>query len=146
MTAILTRRAMFGGAGKVATVMALAAAPTVVSAALSSHPDADIIAALHRWQTAVRAYANSPLDIDNPQWQALLAVADDAMDEIIHLHPVTIEGLAIKAFMALRFEYGSGPDDLLPDYSAGSMTDESIPRSMVADFLRLSPILAAAVG
>ena len=61
MTATLTRRAMFGRAGKVATFMALAAAPTVVSAALSGHPDADIIAALHRWQTAVRAYVASPL-------------------------------------------------------------------------------------
>ena len=146
MTATLTRRAMFGGAGKVATFMALAAAPTVVSAALSGHPDADIIAALHRWRSAVLAYVASPLEVGNPMWEALLKVADDAMDEFIQLQPTTVEGLAIKAFMAMRFEYGSGPDDLLPDYSAGSMTDESIPRSMVADFLRLSPILAAAVG
>ena len=146
MTATLTRRAMFGGAGKVATFMALAAAPTVVSAALSGHPDADIIAALHRWRSAVLAYVASPLEVGNPIWEALLKVADDAMDEFIQLQPTTVEGLAIKAFMAMRFEYGSGPDDLLPDYGAGSMTDESIPRSMVADFLRLSPILAAAVG
>ena len=69
------------------------------------------------------------------------------MDEIIHLHPATVEGLAIKAFMALRFEYGSsGGNELLPNYSAGSMADDAIPRSMVADMLRLSPILAAAVA
>ena len=68
------------------------------------------------------------------------------MDESIQLQPTTVEGLAIKAFMAMRFEYGSGPNDLLPDYSAGSMVNEAIPQSMVADLLRLSPILAAAVA
>ena len=48
MSTTMTRRAIFGSAGKLATVMALAAAATVASAALSGHPDADIIAALHR--------------------------------------------------------------------------------------------------
>jgi len=142
MSATLTRRAMFGSAAGVA----LMAIPTVAIAAIAPHPDAAIIAALHRWRAAVLAYVASPAALESVEWEALLSFADDAMDEIIHLHPATVEGLAIKAFMALRFEYGSsGGNELLPNYSAGSMSDDAIPRSMVADMLRLSPILAAAV-
>ena len=147
MTATLTRRAMFGGAGKVATVMALAAAPTVVSAALSSHPDADIIAALHRWQTAVRAYVASPLEVDNSQWEAMLAVADDELQSVAAMPVQTIDGLAIKSFMAMRYEYsGAHYHELLPDLDSGNMVDQTLPSAVLADLLRLSPILAAVVA
>jgi len=147
VSAALSRRALFGGAGKLAAVAALASAPTIANAALEPHPDTAIIAGLYRWRYAVLAYVASPAALESVEWEALLSRADDAMDAIIHLHPATVEGLAIKAFMALRFEYGSsGGNELLPNYSAGSMTDEAIPRSMVADLLRLSPILAAAVA
>ena len=141
------RRALFGGAGKIAVAGAFASLPVLATAALASHPDAAIIAALHRWRSAVLAYVASPAELESVEWEALLSRADDSMDAIIHLHPATVEGLAIKAFMALRFEYdSSGGNELLPNYSAGSMADDAIPRSMVADMLRLSPILAAAVA
>ena len=68
------------------------------------------------------------------------------MRSIVDLQPTTIEGLAIKAFMAMRHEFGSGPDDLMLDFEGGSMKDTGIARSMVADLLRLSPTLAAAVA
>ena len=129
------------------TRRALAAAPAVVSAALAPHPDAEIIAGLHRWCAAVRAYAASPLDGESQEWMALLNVADDAMKAMIPLRPTTIDGLAIKSFMAIRFEYGGTNDnEMMPDFDSSIMTDKSIPTALGADLLRLSPILAAAVA
>ena len=143
MSATLTRRAMFGSAAGVA-IMAI---PTVAIAAIVPHPDAAIIAALHRWRAAVLAYVASPAELESAEWEALLGVADDAMDAITPLQPTTIDGLAIKSFMALRHEFsGTRHNELMPDYDSSIMEDKSLPASVGADLLRLSPILAAAVA
>ena len=145
--AALSRRALLGGAGKLAAVAAVAAAPAVASAALASHPDAAIIAGLYRWRSAVHAYVASPAELESAEWEALLGVADDALAAIIPLQPTTIDGLAIKSFMALRHEFsGTRHNELMPDYDSSIMEDKSLPTSLGADLLRLSPILAAAVA
>ena len=145
--AALSRRALFGGAGKLAAVAALASAPTIANAALTSHPDAAIIAGLYRWRDAVLAYVASPAELESVEWEALLGVADDALAAIIPLQPTTIDGLAIKSLMALRHEFsGTRHNELMPDYDSSIMEDKSLPASLGADLLRLSPILAAAVA
>ena len=143
MSASLTRRAMFSGAAGVA----ITAIPSAKIAAASANPDADIIAALHRWQTAVRTYVASPLEVGNSDWEAMLAVADDELQSVAAMPVQTIDGLAIKSFMAMRYEYsGAHYHELLPDLDSGNMVDQTLPSAVLADLLRLSPILAAVVA
>ena len=145
-TGALSRRGLFGGAGKLAAVGALAAFPAVAAAALDPHPDAAIIAGLYRWRDAVRAYVASPLDIESDEWCAMLDAADDEFAAIARMPAHTIDGLAIKAHMALRHEYsGRRDNELMPNFDGGTMADQSLPMSVGADLLRLSPTLAAAV-
>ena len=147
MSVTMTRRAMFADAGKLATAAALLGAPAVASATVAGHTDAAIVAALHRWREASLAYVASPLQMESPEWQRLLEVADDALLSVAALPAQSVEGLAIKAFMAMRHEYGgTGIGEMMPDLAHGMMVDQTLPVALVADLLRLSPTLAAAVA
>ena len=77
----------------------------------------------------------------------MLAVADDELQSVAAMPVQTIDGLAIKSFMAMRYEYsGRNHNELLPDLDSGSMIDQTLPAAVLADLLRLSAILAAAVA
>ncbi len=132
---------------KAAATGALASVPAVARTALASHPDAAIVAALQRWRDAVRSYAASPLDMESDGWLALVGHANAALAAVAAMPARTIDGLAIKAHMALLHEYGGRRgNELVPNFSGGLMADQTLPKSLGADLLRLSPVLAAAVA
>ena len=75
MSAPLSRRALFGGAAKVAAVATLAGLPSVATAVLAPHPDAAIFTALHRWRSAVLAFVHAPQEAFSDEWEALIDMA-----------------------------------------------------------------------
>ena len=147
MRVALSRRALIGGAGKAAAVAALGAVPAVASAALAAHADVAIIEVLHGWCAAVRACASSTVKLESPEWLALEATADSEIKRAAALPVQTIEGLAIKSYLAMHHEYmGARGNLFVPDFEGAMMKDQLLPKSVYADFARLSPILAAAIA
>lgn len=107
----------------------------------------DTIAALFsKWVESVRAYSEHPGDGDNPEWCELLDQSHDAAARLMQVPAVTIEDMAIKAYIAVRHEMGVSQTEFDIDFEGGIMTDATPQRALIADALRLSPTLRGLVS
>ncbi len=99
-----------------------------------------------QWADSVRAYAAHPGDGDDPEWCKLLDHADKARARVMHTPAVTVEDMAIKSYLAIRHELGMKRGDFDIDFEGGLMTDDGTHSALIADAVRLSPVLAQLVA
>lgn len=114
---------------------------------LDEHPDAKLAAALFDWRRAAMEYEAHPINgDDDAQSEALLCTAESIQALLMGIPATTVEGLAIKSYMALHYELGASVDGyMLIDFDGGLMIDDGISRNLVDNALRLSPLLALAI-
>lgn len=105
---------------------------------------ADLLA---KWAETVRTYRDHPGCGDDPEWCLLHEASHEALRQLMAVPATTIEDLAIKSYVATRYGLGeSGPNGLGIDFEGGMMVDDGVHQSVVADALRLSPVLRATVS
>lgn len=102
----------------------------------------DTIAALFsQWVESVQNYTAHPGDGDDLEWCKLLDRSHDAMERVMQVPAITIEDMALKAYIALRHEMGVTGTEFDIDFDGGVMADATPQRALIADALRLSPTL-----
>jgi hypothetical protein len=114
---------------------------------LADHPDAELAELLIEWRKAAErglAIGNVTADIEHD----CMAFADRIRDRITSMPVQTVEGFAIKAYLALHYEIGGTRDNhCMIEFADGSMVDRqgSPVRLVVADAFRHCPLLEAVV-
>ena len=145
----VSRRSLFAGTAALGVAAAIGVTGSAVASSIAGSSDAGIKSLLVQWADAVRAYVRQPTNTaeEEAKWEALLDAASDILDQAKGIPVTTLEGFAIKSYMALHHEYGGTVSDSLAiDYNGGSMTTGDIAESLVADAFKASPLLAATVG
>jgi hypothetical protein len=97
------------------------------------------------WAEAVqRGYAEG-LTSSDPQYDCS-AVPNAVLQAIMGVPATTAEDMAIKAYLAIVYELGANDKDPMGiDWTGGIMSDASPHRALVADAVRLSPMLASII-
>lgn len=152
----LTRRGLLGGVGPVAaaiaalTPAAVAALPSFGGGAIgmlaASNPDGDIGELLIRWRHAILAIDAASNANDDAALDRGVDAARAIELALLAIPVRTIEGLAVKTYVSLHHELGGTfADPFAIEFGGGMMVDDGQHRCLVADCLRLSPLLSAAV-
>lgn len=105
--------------------------------------DREIIRLLGAWRDSVAACMAEPGNGEGAEWEALVGRAEALVAEVMDIPAKGVEGLAIKSYLALRRELGTGKDEFRIDYDGGTMVDDGTVRKTIADAVRLSPSLKA---
>lgn len=113
---------------------------------LANNCSGTIGALFSEWVNSVKAYAAHPGNGDDPEWCELLDQSDDAMARLMEVPAETIEDMAIKAYVAIRHEMGATQDHFDINFNGGLMHDSTPQRALIADALRLSPMLRGLVS
>ena len=115
---------------------------------LVSNPDSEIAVALSYWASAMREWRFGGVDMPETQADALYDLTGALEERIASIPASTVEGLAIKSYMAMYRELGGcGENWLQVDFDTSQwLAGQNINRAIVADALRLSPMLAEIVG
>jgi len=114
--------------------------------ATSNHTGDNIATLFARWVASVNAYAAHPGDGDDPEWCELLDQSEDAAALLMQVPAMTIEDLAIKSYIAARHEMGCKRTEFDIDFNGGLMEDSTPQQMLIADAVRLSPLLASVIG
>lgn len=109
-------------------------------------PDAAIRALLVRWADALRRGVAAGKLADDFDFYGLME-SDSLLEQLMAIPAATVEGLAIKSYLALHHELGgAGMSGLEICWSGSMMNDTQPQRALIADAMRLSPLLANTVG
>lgn len=115
---------------------------TLQAESVLANNSGDTIASLFpQWVASVRTYEETAGDGDDAEWCKLVHLADAVMLRIMEIPAATVDELAIKSYLAIRHELGSGHTEFDIDFDNSIMTDSTPHRALIADAMRLSPML-----
>lgn len=110
-----------------------------------SNPDHAIISLFKEWVAAVNAYAAFPAEDPDAGFGALVDAATVLSDKIAETSAFGLDGVAIKSYLALRVQFGADGSDFGIDWTGGMRTVNRLERSLLADLVRVCPLLREVV-
>lgn len=125
---------------------------TVTMASTSRQQDHDFFTSDHaiislfvEWIAAVNAYASFPAEDPDAGFDALVDAATALADKIAETPAFGLDGIAIKSYLALRVQFGADGSDFGIDWNGGMRAVNRLERSLLADLVRVCPLLKAVV-